>query len=50
MTGVQTCVFRSRQMHGQDYAAIRAALNDLNGVEAPPDDEEEENPMTPSAN
>ncbi len=34
-----------RQMHGRDYA-----LNDLNGVEAPPDDEEEENPMTPSAN
>lgn len=36
-----------RQMHGQDYAAIRAALNELNGVEAP--EEDEENPMTPSA-
>ena len=31
----------------KDYAAIRAALNDLNGVEAPKDDDE--NPMTPSA-
>lgn len=36
-----------RLMHGQDYAAIRAALNELNGVEAPKDDDE--NPMTPSA-
>lgn len=35
-----------RQMHGQDYAAIRAALNELNGMEAPTEDDE--NPMTPS--
>lgn len=36
-----------RVMHGQDYTAIRTALNELNGVEAPKDDDE--NPMTPSA-
>lgn len=35
-----------RQMHGPDYAAIRSALNELNGMEAPA--EEDENPMTPS--
>ncbi len=37
-----------RQMHGQDYAAIRAALNELNGMEAPADNDE--NPMTQSGN
>lgn len=37
-----------RQMHAQDYAAIRAALNELNGREAPA--EEDENPMTPGGN
>ena len=37
-----------RDMHGQDYAAIRAALNELNGMSRQEDDDE--NPMTLSAN
>ena len=37
-----------RDMHGQDYAAIRAALNELNGM--PGQEYDDENPMTPGAN
>ena len=37
-----------RTMHGQDYTAIRAALNELNGAEPPAQDDE--NPTTPSGN
>ena len=36
-----------RQMHGQDYAALRSAVNELNGMPTPVEDE---NPMTPSEN
>lgn len=34
-----------RSMNGPDYALLRSALNELNGVEAK-DEEESENPMT----
>lgn len=37
-----------RNMHGPDYAAIRQALNGLNGVEPEDDDPaDDENPTTP---
>ena len=53
---VEMCLFakvtrlpydKIRMMNGQDYAAIRAALNELNGVEPPTDDE---NPTMQSGN
>lgn len=37
-----------RSMHGPDYTAIRQAMNELNGL-SPDDVDDDENPMTPTA-